>query len=403
MNICTSKKSRAILRSRSPVLGNGANLNSYVNIIANTSRVVQNIIEKTLILSILILVFGCTDPQMPPEVKLGEEQEHNLWKSGAEVYAPDGYNRYRISFRKAKENLIKEKSRFTWFQDYRVVQSEFRDVLKAGYILQEKILEQKNIKKESTSNQISSLKNRIETLKRLTEIINEGRLARKDLIKAELLLSEATSRYDKNDYVAAEDKIKNLSGFIKAAEDAILPIFNRYADRSQIRKWQQMADETVVESKNRGIPVIIVNKSKRILVLYKNGVPFRKYNVGLGRNGSLDKLRAGDNSTPEGKYRIIKKISVSRYHKALLINYPNEEDRRNFIRAKKNGLIPARARIGGLIEIHGGGQDSMTYGCIAMDNNAIDDIFSLVPVGTPVTIVGAVDYENGLSSAIEGL
>ncbi|MEI8173903.1 MAG: hypothetical protein WCH07_10550 [Deltaproteobacteria bacterium] len=83
----------------------------------------QNIIEKTLILSILILVFGCTDPQMPPEVKLGEEQEHNLWKSGAEVYAPDGYNRYRISFRKAKENLIKEKSRFTWFQDYRVVQS----------------------------------------------------------------------------------------------------------------------------------------------------------------------------------------------------------------------------------------------------------------------------------------
>ncbi|PIP08288.1 MAG: hypothetical protein COX51_04730, partial [Syntrophobacteraceae bacterium CG23_combo_of_CG06-09_8_20_14_all_50_8] len=104
-----------------------------------------------------------------------------------------------------------------------------------------------------------------------------------------------------------------------------------------------------------------------------------------------------------GKYRVIKKISVSRYHKALLINYPNDEDRRNFIRAKKKGLIPAGARIGGLIEIHGGGKDSMTYGCIAMDNNAIDYIFSLVPVGTKVTIVGAVDYENGLSSAIEGL
>ena len=38
-----------------------------------------------------------------------------------------------------------------------------------------------------------------------------------------------------------------------------------------------------------------------------------------------------------------------------------------------------------------------------MDNNAIDYIFSLVPVGTKVTIVGAVDYENGLSAAIEGL
>lgn len=369
---------------------------------ANTSGVVENIIKKILILIILLLVSGCTAHQMPPEVKLAEEQEHTLWRSGAQVYAPAGYNRYRISFRKAKEDLIKEKSGFVWFQDYRLVQSEFRDVLKTGYVLQEKILEQKNKKKENTSNQISLLKNRIETLKRLTEIINEGRLARKDLIKAELLLSEATIRYDNSDYGAAEEKIKNLSGFITAAEDAILPIFNRYADRSHINKWRQMADETMAESKDRGIPVIIVNKSKRILALYKNGVPFKTYNVGLGRNGFLDKLRAGDNSTPEGKYMVIKKISASRYHKALLINYPNDDDSRNFIRAKKNGLIPAGARIGGLIEIHGGGKDSMTYGCIAMDNNAIDYIFSLIPVGTPVTIVGAVDYENGLSSAIEG-
>jgi len=44
----------------------------------------------------------------------------------------------------------------------------------------------------------------------------------------------------------------------------------------------------------------------------------------------------------------------------------------------------------------------MTYGCISMDNKDIDDIFNLVPVGTPVTIVGAVDYKNDLSSAIKG-
>ena len=369
----------------------------------NTSGVVRYIIKKILILAIVLWVFGCTASPMPPEVKLAEEQEHNLWISGAQVYAPAEYNRYRISFRQAKEDLIKEKSRFLLFQDYQIIQPKFRDVLKAGYVLQEKILEQKNKKKERVSNQISSLTNRIEMLKGLTEIINEGRLARKDLIKAELLLSEATSRYNNNDYVAAEDKIKDLSGFIKAAEDTIIPIFNRYADKNHIKKWQQMADETIAESKNRGIPVIIVNKSKRLLLLYKNGVPFRTYNVALGRNGSLDKLHAGDNSTPEGKYRVINKISASRYHKALLINYPNEEDRRNFIRAKKNGLIPTGAQIGGLIEIHGGGKDSMTYGCIAMDNNAIDYIFSLVPVGTPVTIVGAVDYKNRLSSAIEGL
>ncbi len=373
-----------------------------IRFFVNTSGGVQNIIKKILILTLLLWVFGCAASPMPPEVKLAEEQEHNLWRSEAQIYAPAEYNRYRISFRQAKDELIKEKSRFVWFQDYRIAQSAFRDVLQAGYILQGKILEEKNKKKESTAEQISSLKNRVETLKGLTEMINEGRLARKDLIKAELLLSEATNRYNNNDYLAAEDKIKNLSGFITAAEDTILPIFNRYADRSHINKWQRMADQTIAESKNRGIPVIIVNKSKRLLTLYQNGVPFKTYPIGLGRNGSLDKLRAGDNSTPEGEYRVIKKISASRYHKALLINYPNEDDRKNFNRAKKKGLIPAGAGIGGLIELHGGGKDSMTYGCVAMDNDAIDSIFKLVPVGTPVTIVGAVHYENGLSSAIEG-
>ncbi|PKN71494.1 MAG: hypothetical protein CVU54_00280 [Deltaproteobacteria bacterium HGW-Deltaproteobacteria-12] len=362
----------------------------------------QNIIKKILILPLLLLVFGFAASPIPSEVKLAEEQAHNLWKSEAQFYAPADYNRYLMSLRQAKETLIKEESRFAWFQDYQLAQSEFRDVLQAGYVLQEKILKQKNIKKESTFNQISSLKNRIETLKGLTEMINEGRLARKDLIKAELLLAEATSRYDKKDYVAAEDKIKNLPGLIKVAEDAILPIFKRYADRSHIDKWQKMAQETIADSKNRGVPAIIVNKSNRVLVLYRNGVPFKKYNVGLGRNGSLDKLHAGDNSTPEGEYKVIKKISGSRYHKALLLNYPNEDDRRNFISAKKKGLIPAQARIGGLIEIHGGGKDSMTYGCIALDDNAIDDIFNLVPVGIKVTIVGAVDYDNNLSTAIEG-
>lgn len=358
--------------------------------------------RKTLLLSILILVFGCTDPQVPPEVNLAAEQEHALWRAGAALLTPDRYDQYRISLRKAKEDLIKEESRFVWFQDYRLVQSEFRDVLKAGYALQGKIFEQKKIKTESISKEMSFLKNRIESLKGMTEMSNAGRRARGTLIKAELLLSEAAARYNNSDYSTAEERLQDSSGFIKKAKDTIRPILNRYMDLGQIRKWQQMADETIAESKSKGIHVIIVNKIERTLVLYKNGVPSGTYDIGLGRNGSLDKLSAGDNSTPEGKYRIIKKISNSRYRKALLINYPNEEDRRNFIRAKKNRLIPASARIGGLIEIHGGGKGSMTYGCIAMDNSTIDYIFSLVPVGTPVTIVGVVYYNNGLSSAREG-
>lgn len=350
---------------------------------------------------LLAVTFGCSAPPMPPEVKLSEEQENNLWRLGAQAYAPAGYDRYKIAFRRAKEALIQEQSKFSWFQDYRHVQSELRDVLTAGYALQKEIIEQKNIRKESAANQLSSLKSRIEALKNLTETINEGRLARKDLVKAELLVSEAAKRYENGDYEAAEVKLKTSSGFIKTAEETILPILIRYADRRHISKWRRLAEETILESRNAGVPVIIVNKSQRTLMLYKNGVPFKTYNIGFGRNGSLDKLHAGDNSTPEGKYRVIKKISNSLYHKALLIDYPNDEDRRNFLQARKKGLIPADAGIGGLIEIHGGGKDSMTDGCVAMDNREIDHLFGLVEVGTPVTIVGAVDSRNSLSTAIE--
>jgi murein L,D-transpeptidase YafK len=93
----------------------------------------------------------------------------------------------------------------------------------------------------------------------------------------------------------------------------------------------------------------------------------------------------------------------SRYYKALLINYPNEGDKEAFIAAKRRGQIPRSIGIGGLVEIHGGGKDGMTYGCIALDNNRMDEVFGMVDVGTPVTIVGLTDSKNEISSALTGL
>jgi hypothetical protein len=45
----------------------------------------------------------------------------------------------------------------------------------------------------------------------------------------------------------------------------------------------------------------------------------------------------------------------------------------------------------------------MTYGCIALDNNRMDELFGAVDVGTPVTIVGATEPKNGITSALAGL
>jgi hypothetical protein len=85
----------------------------------------------------------------------------------------------------------------------------------------------------------------------------------------------------------------------------------------------------------------------------------------------------------------------------VLINYPNDEDQKAFAMAKKDGRVPARAAIGGAIEIHGGGKDSLTEGCVGLENKDMDEIFNLVRIGTPVTILGAVSVENSILAEIK--
>ena len=47
---------------------------------------------------------------------------------------------------------------------------------------------------------------------------------------------------------------------------------------------------------------------------------------------------------------------------------------------------------GAMIEIHGHGGKGIdwTEGCIALTNNDMDNLFNIVKVGTPVTIVGSM-------------
>ena len=102
-----------------------------------------------------------------------------------------------------------------------------------------------------------------------------------------------------------------------------------------------------------------------------------------------DKRFAGDNATPEGRYTIIRKIPSSLYYKALLIDYPNAEDRVEFSQARRRGDLPASARIGGFIEIHGAGGRNYdwTNGCIAVSNSDMVDIWLMTARNTPIEIL----------------
>jgi len=134
---------------------------------------------------------------------------------------------------------------------------------------------------------------------------------------------------------------------------------------------------------------VVVVKSAHTLTLYSRGQILKSYKVALGRGPAGPKDHQGDHKTPEGEYILDQKNPRSRFHLALHVSYPNAADRQ---RAQKEGQDP-----GGAIMVHGVArgfgwlgslehQIDWTDGCIAVNNTEIEEIWRLVPVGTPIEI-----------------
>lgn len=134
---------------------------------------------------------------------------------------------------------------------------------------------------------------------------------------------------------------------------------------------------------------ILVEKSKRKMTLYRGEKVLKTYYVALGTEPVGAKEKQGDHKTPEGNYVIDSRNPGSRFHLALHISYPNAADR---ARARKGRVNPGSA-----IMIHGIGKEygwlgamhrkaDWTDGCIAVSNEEIEEIWSLVPNGTPIEI-----------------
>lgn len=127
---------------------------------------------------------------------------------------------------------------------------------------------------------------------------------------------------------------------------------------------------------------IHVFKQQRRMELLRDGKIVRSYRILLGDAPVGHKRQQGDERTPEGRYSITFRNDKSRFHLSLRVSYPNEADR---AQAEARGVDP-----GGDIMIHGGtppGYDrDWTDGCIALTNAQIEEVWRLVPVGTPILI-----------------
>jgi murein L,D-transpeptidase YafK len=129
--------------------------------------------------------------------------------------------------------------------------------------------------------------------------------------------------------------------------------------------------------------VVVFKKARRMHLLRGRQI-LKSYRIDLGFAPKGDKNMAGDGRTPEGKYFINRRNPESDFHLSLGINYPNARDRAE---ARALGVDP-----GGDIFIHGRGNPTQlliadwTWGCIAVTNKEMEEVYAMVRTGTPIHI-----------------
>jgi len=134
---------------------------------------------------------------------------------------------------------------------------------------------------------------------------------------------------------------------------------------------------------------VLVVKRQRTLTLLSQGKVLHTYKVALGGSPVGAKEQQGDHKTPEGHYILDRRNAQSRFYKSIHVSYPSDQDKQ---KASQRGVTA-----GGDIMIHGlpngfgwlGATHrarDWTDGCIAVTDTEMDEIWELVPDGTPIEI-----------------
>lgn len=135
------------------------------------------------------------------------------------------------------------------------------------------------------------------------------------------------------------------------------------------------------------ITQVVMKKGERRLYLISGETVVRSYDIGLGNVPVGHKQFEGDGKTPEGIYFIDRFNPKSKYYLSVGISYPRPQDTAY---AAQFGKKP-----GGDIFIHGRGpignqiadkKRDWTAGCIAVKDEEIEEIYAMVPLGTPIII-----------------
>lgn len=156
---------------------------------------------------------------------------------------------------------------------------------------------------------------------------------------------------------------------------------------------------------------VVIHKQKYKLELYSDTLLIKSYRAVFGKSSSAARRKSYKNVTPSGTYQVCSIDTNSRYEKFFTINYPNERDLRGALRLGyisnneyniminnlENSECPSDSEKFEMIGIHGIGQLNFifknlpfvfnwTNGSIAISNESINELYSVITVGTKIVI-----------------
>ncbi|MBE0639238.1 MAG: L,D-transpeptidase family protein [Bacteroidales bacterium] len=358
----------------------------------------RKLLKGILIAGIIVVVGGVTSIiaiNMKPDPPVVEMDQARLALAAArnikaETYARETFEQARLLYDSAMACWNRENSKFFLNRDF------------SGVIQMAKLSEQTSalaaeLSLKSSSTIEATVKTKLKYLSKLVDEVNvlsrfplSPRIMDR-LAKGKLALSEGQAAFAQDMLVQSNLKVTEAETHLEVAHKEAYKVINNYF--GHYNTWKSWKEQTIRESKQKKITSILVDKFAGKCYVYKNGQLTNEFDAELGKNWIGDKRQKGDRATPEGLYKVVDKKEGHRtkYYKALLINYPNDEDKKQFNAEIANGTLSKKSKIGGLIEIHGDGGKGTdwTDGCVALTNSDMDKIYKLVQNGTPVTIIGS--------------
>src|SRR5512134_247368 len=350
---------------------------------------------------------ACVETVPPEMLEAIESLDRDLLQLRAAEVAPSDYAAFAHQWVTLRTRLEGEEDSIRWPWEPNDLEKALRHLQAEGAKTVARLAAQQEAERRAASRQLTDVEERAHAIALQVSAIDSRLILAEKPVETDLLLKQARAFYEQGLYDQSLNASDLAARHLTAQSALRQRELGRYTSPDRIAQWQRMARETIAWSKKHKASAIVVSKAERSLTLYRNGQKVVSYPVRLGFNGIKEKRYQGDGATPEGRYRVAGKRGrgQTQFYRALLLDYPNQEDRRRFLNDRQKGRITAFRDIGGQIEIHGVESELMaqTLGCVMLENPQMAALFERVDNGTPVTIVGALLEHNSVARALAHL